>query len=57
MKNTELRTYGTGDESFDRVFENSLNGIDPATLTPVEIKKQEKYVNDNWDSLNASGEE
>ena len=53
----ELRTYGTGDEMFDSVFENSLNGIDPSTLTPAEIKKQEKYVNDNWDDLNTSGDE
>ena len=53
----ELRTYNTGDEEFDRVFENSLNGVDPDTLTDEEITTQEKYVNDNWDDLNAGGDE
>jgi hypothetical protein len=52
----EPKTYGTGDEEFDRVFENSLNGIDPKTLTPAEIKKQERWVNDNWDDLNNVGD-
>lgn len=47
------RTYKSGDENFDRVFVNSLNGIDPATLTPDEIKTQEQWVNENWDDLNA----
>jgi hypothetical protein len=32
------------------VFENSLNGIDPDTLTEEETATQEKYVNDNYAS-------
>ena len=47
-----MRTYNTGDESFDRVFENSLNGIDPDTLTEDEMETHERWVNDNWDDLN-----
>ena len=47
-----MRTYNTGDEEFDRVFENSLNSISPDDLTEDEIEIQEKWVNDNWDDLN-----
>ena len=49
-----MRTYNIGDINFDIVFENSLNGIDPETLTEEEIEIQEKWVNDNWDDLNNS---
>ena len=45
--------YGAGDEEFDRLFENSLNGIDPNDLTDEEIEIQEKWVNENWDDLMA----
>jgi len=51
-----MRSYNTGDEEFDRVFENSLNSVDPETLTPTEIKKQEKWVNENWEDLNNAEE-
>jgi hypothetical protein len=51
-KEKNMRTYGTGDETFDVVFLNSLNGIDPETLSEDEIATQEKWVNDNWDELN-----
>jgi hypothetical protein len=47
-----MRTYKTGDAEFDLVFENSLNSIDPNTLTKQEIEVQEKWVNENWDDLN-----
>ena len=47
----KTRTYGTGDEEFDTVFENSLNGIDSETLTEDEIEIQENWVNNNWDDL------
>ena len=47
------QSYRTGDIEFDLVFENSLNGIDPETLTDDEIAIQEKYINENWDDLNA----
>lgn len=57
ISDPEPRSYGTGDEEFDRVFENSLNGVDPDTLSDDETATQEKYVNDNWDDLNASGDE
>jgi hypothetical protein len=52
-----MRKYEIGDEIFDRVFENSLNGIDPTTLTAREIKTQEKWVNENWDDLNDIGDQ
>lgn len=48
-----MRRYKHGDENFDQVFVNSLNSVDPETLTDEEIEIQEKYVNDNWDDLNA----
>ena len=48
-----MRHYQNGDTVFDRVFENSLNGIDPETLSEHEIEIQEKYLNENWDDLNA----
>ena len=48
----EIRRYDDGDEEFDRVFENSLNGIDPTTLTEEEIAIQEKWIADNWKDLN-----
>jgi len=46
-----MKTYQNGDELFDTVFENSLNGVDPETLTEKEIKLQEKWVNENWEEL------
>jgi len=52
----EYIAYNTGDEDFDRCFENALNGIDPKTLTAAEIKTHERWVNENWDDLNGGGE-
>jgi hypothetical protein len=48
----EMRTYQTGDENFDRVFENALNGISPDDLTDEERDTHELWVNENWDDLN-----
>jgi len=41
--------YGGGDENYDRKFENSLNGIDPAGLTDEEIEIQERWLMENED--------
>ena len=38
------------------ILENSLNGIDPETLTDEEIETQERWIEDNWEDLNASSE-
>ena len=46
-----MRRYDDGDENFDRVFINSLNGIDPATLNETKIKIQERWVNKNWTDI------
>ena len=39
-------------ETFRRTVENSLNGINPADLTPEELEIQAQWVEDNWDDLN-----
>ncbi len=46
------RKYNNGDELFDRVFENALNGIRVETLSGSEILTHEEWVNEHWDDLN-----
>ena len=46
-----MMTYNTGNELFDRVFENSLNDINPEALTKDEIETHENWVNENWNEL------
>lgn len=38
-------------ETFYRIFENSLNGIDPDSLTTNELLTQWEWVNENYDEL------
>jgi hypothetical protein len=45
--------YKSGNENFDRTFENALNGISPNNLSKREIRIHEKWVNDHWDDLNS----
>ena len=41
-------------DEFKRVFENSLNGIDPEILTDEERETQEQWVEAHWNDLNGS---
>jgi hypothetical protein len=47
--------YKIGDKDFDRLFENSLNGIDPETLSFEDIEAQEEwletYLEDEYESI------
>jgi hypothetical protein len=53
-----MNKYKTGDQEYDRIFENSLNGINPDDLTDEEVEKQERWIEENWEELNDSrGEE
>jgi predicted HicB family RNase H-like nuclease len=49
--------YGYDSETFDRVCDNALNGIDPETLTDEEVEIHRQWVADNWADLNAGIEE
>ncbi len=45
--------YKGGDETFDRVFVNALNGVDPETLSAAEILIHEEWIEENWEDLNS----
>ena len=41
------------DELFNRVCINALNGIDVKSLPKTDFLNHQKWVEDNWDDLNA----
>lgn len=46
--------YQSGNEDFDRTFENALNGIPVENLTKRDIRTHERWVNDHWGDLNSA---
>ena len=49
--------FGFEKENFDRVAENALNGIDPASLSAEEMQAHRQWVAANWDELNSGLED
>ena len=41
------------DELFNRVCINAINGIDVKSLSKTDFITHQKWVEDNWDDLNA----